>query len=109
MWSPTIRSWAHDRRPRNACRYRGRAGPAGGLPRRSGASIRPRSRFADRRYDEIRPAHSARRSLCRRSEEHTSDSSHVEISYAVFCLKKKKKKTSHIFKAKKKNKNKKKN
>src|SRR5690349_22575088 len=26
----------------------------------------------------------------RRSEEHTSDSSHVEISYAVFCLKKKK-------------------
>src|SRR5204862_4324034 len=25
-----------------------------------------------------------------RSEEHTSDSSHVEISYAVFCLKKKK-------------------
>src|SRR5438874_6285027 len=27
-----------------------------------------------------------------RSEEHTSDSSHVEISYAVFCLKKKKKK-----------------
>src|SRR5690554_6798147 len=27
-----------------------------------------------------------------RSEEHTSDSSHVRISYAVFCLKKKKKK-----------------
>src|SRR5699024_11237228 len=26
-----------------------------------------------------------------RSEEHTSDSSHVSISYAVFCLKKKKK------------------
>src|SRR5204862_1730452 len=26
-----------------------------------------------------------------RSEEHTSESSHVEISYAVFCLKKKKK------------------
>src|SRR5690349_23615649 len=25
-----------------------------------------------------------------RSEEHTSNSSHVEISYAVFCLKKKK-------------------
>src|SRR6266513_3620226 len=25
-----------------------------------------------------------------RSEEHTSDSSHVSISYAVFCLKKKK-------------------
>src|SRR5438874_7050742 len=32
------------------------------------------------------------RPACRnvRSEEHTSDSSHVEISYAVFCLKKKK-------------------
>src|SRR5690606_41723199 len=28
----------------------------------------------------------------KRSEEHTSDSSHVKISYAVFCLKKKKKK-----------------
>src|SRR5690554_7777946 len=27
----------------------------------------------------------------RRSEEHTSDSSHVRISYAVFCLKKKNK------------------
>src|SRR2546430_3987065 len=27
----------------------------------------------------------------RRSEEHTSDSSHSQISYAVFCLKKKKK------------------
>src|SRR2546427_6387343 len=29
----------------------------------------------------------------RRSEEHTSESSHSQISYAVFCLKKKKKKT----------------
>src|SRR5438128_3479867 len=28
----------------------------------------------------------------RRSEEHTSESSHGSISYAVFCLKKKKKK-----------------
>src|SRR2546427_7535556 len=28
----------------------------------------------------------------RRSEEHTSDSSHSQISYAVFCLKKKKNK-----------------
>ena len=27
-----------------------------------------------------------------RSEEHTSNSSHITISYAVFCLKKKKKK-----------------
>src|SRR2546426_2918229 len=30
-----------------------------------------------------------------RSEEHTSDSSHLVISYAVFCLKKKKK--NHIY------------
>src|SRR5471032_3514415 len=29
-----------------------------------------------------------------RSEEHTSDSSHITISYAVFCLKKKKKKNT---------------
>src|SRR2546430_12246768 len=29
-----------------------------------------------------------------RSEEHTSDSSHSQISYAVFCLKKKKNLTS---------------
>src|SRR5688572_32519184 len=28
--------------------------------------------------------------MARRSEEHTSDSSHSQISYAVFCLKKKK-------------------
>src|SRR6266403_6367461 len=30
--------------------------------------------------------------LRRRSEEHTSELQHVEISYAVFCLKKKKRK-----------------
>src|SRR5690349_23285033 len=49
-----------------------------------------------------RPGRGACRECCRtractrcgqrgRSEEHTSESSHVEISYAVFCLKKKKK------------------
>src|SRR6266498_4355150 len=32
-----------------------------------------------------------RRASAARSEEHTSNSSHVRISYAVFCLKKKKK------------------
>src|SRR5438874_13820482 len=36
-----------------------------------------------------------RRRHADRSEEHTSDSSHVEISYAVFCLKKKKTKVTH--------------
>src|SRR2546426_9348634 len=30
-----------------------------------------------------------------RSEEHTLNSSHLVISYAVFCLKKKKKKNNH--------------
>src|SRR5690349_23745120 len=38
-----------------------------------------------------RPVDSQRFVEAWRSEEHTSDSSHVEISYAVFCLKKKKK------------------
>src|SRR5437773_6647555 len=44
------------------------------------------------------PAHAVRRVRDKlafrrllRSEEHTSDSSHITISYAVFCLKKKKK------------------
>src|SRR6266496_753144 len=34
-----------------------------------------------------------------RSEEHTSELRHVEISYAVFCLKKKKKKVEQCFNA----------
>src|SRR5437588_8796820 len=34
------------------------------------------------------------RELSARSEEHTSESSHTVISYAVFCLKKKKKEQS---------------
>src|SRR2546427_3634501 len=38
----------------------------------------------------IWPTH-ARITIGTRSEEHTSDSSHSQISYAVFCLKKKKK------------------
>src|SRR2546430_13570968 len=32
-----------------------------------------------------------------RSEEHTSNSSHSQISYAVFCLKKKKKNRHHLY------------
>src|SRR6266540_4640260 len=44
-----------------------------------------------------------------RSEEHTSDSSHITISYAVFCLKKKKKKNKKKNKKKKKKTKKKKN
>src|SRR5438874_5131407 len=34
-----------------------------------------------------------------RSEEHTSELSHVEISYAVFCLKKKKYKDTNQYRA----------
>src|SRR6266478_9627994 len=37
-----------------------------------------------------------------RSEEHTSESSHSQISYAVFCLKKKKKKYRRLVNNKKK-------
>src|SRR5216683_5128662 len=37
-----------------------------------------------------------------RSEEHTSEPSHDQISYAVFCLKKKKKKNYNCFFRKKK-------
>src|SRR5688572_32310924 len=33
---------------------------------------------------------------CSRSEEHTSESSHSQISYAVFCLKKKKNKQNNL-------------
>src|SRR2546430_6191535 len=33
----------------------------------------------------------------RRSEEHTSNSSHSQISYAVFCLKKKKQKQTMFY------------
>src|SRR2546430_4081008 len=40
------------------------------------------------------PVSSADRAAAQtRSEEHTSDSSHSQISYAVFCLKKKNKRT----------------
>src|SRR2546426_3835464 len=37
------------------------------------------------------PLHEELRMLHQRSEEHTLNSSHLVISYAVFCLKKKKK------------------
>src|SRR2546427_6339167 len=41
-------------------------------------------------------AHLLRRGGRGRSEEHTSNSSHSQISYAVFCLKKKKKTNNNI-------------
>src|SRR5690606_42121527 len=64
-----------------------RAGPAlrDGARRLRGSRLRRRLRSPD-------PAESLleRGEAQPRSEEHTSDSSHVKISYAVFCLKKKK-------------------
>src|SRR3546814_2294087 len=65
-----------------------RAGhPAG---RSRGAGLREPSGMADRRH-----RHYGRRRHYRRSEEHTSElQSLMRISYAVFCLKKKKKKQS---------------
>src|SRR3712207_9237719 len=41
-------------------------------------------------YPRFSDAEMARRRDALRSEEHTSNSSHANISYAVFCLKKKK-------------------
>src|SRR2546430_16801909 len=54
--------------------------------RRHSAPERPRGR---RRLAEYRRQHHHRRGPQRRSEEHTLNSSHSQISYAVFCLKKK--------------------
>src|SRR5215208_7242496 len=57
------------------------------LPRGRGDPHRGRRdpRRLQRRERVLRARH-----LRRRSEEHTSELSHVAISYAVFCLKKKK-------------------
>src|SRR5256885_8244275 len=69
-------------------------------PRPDGDGLRRRRR--DGRIQTLRPRRderarrgrgrlprNARRKDRRRSEEHTSNSSHLVISYAVFCLKKK--------------------
>src|SRR2546427_8396180 len=47
--------------------------------------VRRKHLLRDRRRRKVRPGQQAR------SEEHTLNSSHSQISYAVFCLKKKKK------------------
>src|SRR2546430_11515913 len=56
--------------------------PAQHLPQ-SGQPQRPRRLRHIGSYGDLRMVENAR------SEEHTSDSSHSQISYAVFCLKKK--------------------
>src|SRR5256885_3552490 len=55
-------------------------------------ALTSRSRRAVSRVGSSRRCSTARRPVPNRgrSEEHTSDSSHLVISYAVFCLKKKK-------------------
>src|SRR2546430_12965139 len=45
-------------------------------------------------HPHILPLHHSGEAAGFRSEEHTSESSHSQISYAVFCLKKKKTNTS---------------
>src|SRR5438270_5568307 len=50
--------------------------------------------LADALAAQIGPDAAARDAARWRSEEHTSNSSHSQISYAVFCLKKKKKEKS---------------
>src|SRR5690606_41639603 len=49
----------------------------------------PRRRWTDGQTTGLPPGLETTERPCRRSEEHTSNSSHVKISYAVFCLKKK--------------------
>src|SRR5206468_12485157 len=65
------------------------------FPTRRSSDLARRPRPLPLRADRRRPgegsAHQGRRREAdRRSEEHTSESSHDQISYAVFCLKKKK-------------------
>src|SRR2546430_6352859 len=43
----------------------------------------------------LQPVHGLTDPALLRSEEHTSELSHSQISYAVFCLKKKKKTSTH--------------
>src|SRR3546814_7422863 len=79
-------------------RFPHRAGDLRGLPRARRKSRRRRGRRLPLRDGGARrrpPQH--RRLLARRSEEHTSElQSLMRISYAVFCLKKKKKIIEHI-------------
>src|SRR5438128_8883884 len=51
--------------------------------------------FAEAEYDAAAGS-GPRRTQLQRSEEHTSELSHGSISYAVFCLKKKKKQKNNI-------------
>src|SRR3546814_1793143 len=91
---PAPRLSRHPRRRRQA---RGRARGAGADQR--AALARPFRAVVEQRHDPL-PPRSARRRRCgtlARSEEHTSElQSLMRISYAVFCLKKKKQKKKRI-------------
>src|SRR6266853_1952193 len=52
--------------------------------------FRPRAQGQDPFGGDRRYRRATARDAAARSEEHTSNSSHSQISYAVFCLKKKK-------------------
>src|SRR5207302_3770823 len=81
----------HDRGPA-ALRDIASADPSRGRPQRGHLEEDVRPGGGDRAQTPGFGAHEPRRAaLGSRSEEHTSEPSHVKISYAVFCLKKKKK------------------
>src|SRR5690606_40647758 len=66
-----------------------------GTARRAAAAVAGKRDLATLQpYAQLRSAGAAARRPLRRSEEHSLNSSHVKISYAVFCLKKKTNKAS---------------
>src|SRR2546422_8570677 len=72
--------------------FRSREGLESSRPSRGGegaARVHPPGADGDELQRAFHLQQAARR-RCPRSEEHTSNSSHGYISYAVFCLKKKK-------------------
>src|SRR3712207_8913480 len=77
---------------------RGSSGDARLLVRAAAAAPAERQEGHRGRGDlQEAPAAAERQARAARSEEHTSDSSHANISYAVFCLKKKKTRVMLLF------------
>src|SRR3712207_8468697 len=70
-------------------RFRSAAGVVGGLPTRSGL-CRRQPRAVARRPVSVKPRESASVTQIRDRKSTRLNSSHANISYAVFCLKKKK-------------------
>src|SRR3546814_10684229 len=91
--------------PRRTGRHRRQLQGAGrhpeGTARQGGAGLAGKRRVEDRgagvTIRQRHPAHATRSITNNRSEEHTSElQSLIRISYAVFCLKKKKQYTEYI-------------